>query len=118
MFDCEGLYFTKGQVGVNGCPWEEAGKGQGRAGDLDLSMPVVERFSLDLYRARTVHSPASKQTLRQSSWGGQGGLLETCFCATWGESGQLFAAAWALTQRMFRHQPGAGPSMLPSVALL
>ena len=41
MFDCEGLYFTKGQVGVNGCPWEEAGKGQGRAGDLDLSMPMV-----------------------------------------------------------------------------
>lgn len=39
MFDCED--FTQGQVGVNGCCWEEAGKGQGSAGHLDLSMPLV-----------------------------------------------------------------------------
>lgn len=39
MFDCED--FSKGQVGVDSCCWEEAGKGQGSGGHLDLSVPVV-----------------------------------------------------------------------------
>lgn len=62
----------------------------------------------------TVPLPAPNQTLRQSSWDGQGGLLETRFHVICSESSQLFPAAWTLTQRMLQHQPGVGPPLLPS----
>ena len=150
-FWCED--FTKGQAGVERCPWEEAekgkaepvtltsqrlllgepGKGVGKPalGGEDLSGPAswprdrqprsppgnperTHRRSLWMPAGLgTVPLPAPNQTLRQSTWDAQGGLLETRVHVICRESSQLFPAAWTLMQRVLQPQPGVGPPLLP-----